>query len=120
MKGRERLPEKEGENKERIERGIYTRKGGSLTVIVCVGKPSLRQFREEAGRRDVRKWAWGDVTESPQRGWRRLKSPRRRRGGMKLPDQGDQIIVGDRATRSEVHRTHGVRLTKEKENGHCM
>ena len=42
-----------------------------------------------------------------------FKKENRRR---KLPNQGDQIIVGDRATWSEVHRADGIHMTKGKTN----
>ena len=35
IKGGETLPGKKGENRERIERNVNTRKGGSLAIIVC-------------------------------------------------------------------------------------
>ena len=35
VKGGETVPGKEGKNRGRAERDIYTRKGGSLTVIMC-------------------------------------------------------------------------------------
>ena len=41
----------------------------------------FRQLKEKAGSRDVRKC--GDITESPQRVWCRLKSPRKREGKRK-------------------------------------
>ena len=40
--------------------------------------------------------------------------------GRKLPDQGSQILIGHRATRGEVHRTHGVRPAKRETNGDRM
>ena len=75
------MPGKKQENKGRTERDIDTRKSGSLAVIVCRKAIVQTAQGEKAGRRDVRKRAWGGVTKSPQKGWCRLKSTRRRGGG---------------------------------------
>ena len=76
-------------------------------MIVCQ-KAVVQTAQGESRKERCEKERVGGRHRVTQRGWRRLKSPRRRGERGEAADQREKILVGNRATWGEVHRTHSA------------
>ena len=88
------MPGKKGENRGRTERYIYTRKGRSLTVIVC--QKAFVQTAQGESRKE-RCGRGRNHLVTPE-GMAQVEVPKEEKREKKLPNQGGQIPVGYWAT----------------------